>query len=795
VRRPRVGHVAPHQLVGVEPPVAQRPVVAGGDHSRVGLAHGDGVDPSLVAPQGGDESALRHLPQAHGPVATARHHERLRGGDRGDGVVVPRHLPNATPARGVPQANHAVGASRDDEPPSGDEGQGGGDARVVGPGADSLTRQQVPDGERTLLGGHEEEPLPGEREEGVDLSLGSLHRLEEGAAARVPDADLVSAGRHRRVGVGGLHESADRPGQAPEDEPRVRRGAGGGVPVEINGATELARAGERDVGFHCVPEEAVEPAEELIGPGLAGVGRARFLHPAHQGGVVEVPPRPRGEAGVVRRLDVLGLGLERPAPEGVGLGGPAQVHERDGPVVEPVGRAAAAPGLAARVGAAGGALPGRSQGGRDVGEAARALLRPLPEALSEERGHLVRHRGQARPRGSAVEVLLQHLGGGEPEVPRPRPHEHLEDGEGEAPEVGPPREGLSRRLLGREVGGGARPASFDRHRVPVPRAGRERAGGAGRPRASEAEVRHLRRAVRAEEHVGGLDVPVDEALLVRVVKTPGRLDADVENGLERGETSAADPVEEASPVDELGEDERQVEGPADVVAGHHVRVQAEVDPGLRFLLEEVRSSRRLQHLGQRRLDREVESPPAVPHPVDAAHASLAEDSRDLVEAEDDVTHAPVDRRRARGARPGRWRGSGPLGDGGGERPRFRARRSLAARPDGRGRRRGLEDGRRRLLVAGGSGGREDRPAARAADLPAREVRGHAVGRRSASGAGDGEELLGHRLRAPPAGRPGTRRRSGIGRRGRPAGRDRSRTRSRRAGRDRARGGESPRRGG
>jgi hypothetical protein len=67
------------------------------------------------------------------------------------------------------------------------------------------------------------------------------------------------------------------------------------------------------------------------------VGRAGFLHVSEDLVVRQVSFEPRGEPGVVGGLDVLRLGRKRALPQRGGLGGPAEVDQRDGAVVERVG--------------------------------------------------------------------------------------------------------------------------------------------------------------------------------------------------------------------------------------------------------------------------------------------------------------------------------------------------------------------------------------------------------------------------------------------------------------------------
>ncbi len=230
---------------------------------------------------------------------------------------------------------------------------------------------------------------------------------------------------------------------------------------------------------------------------------------------------------------------------------------------------------------------------------------------------------------------------------------------------------------------------------------------------------------------------------MRVMEAPRELDRDVEDGLRGVEAPGACGVVQAAAVHVLREDERDRGDAAHVVAGDHVRVQAEVDPRLGLALEEVGSPRGVQGRGERRLDGEVEVPAAVPHAVDAAHAALPEDALDLVETQHHLARLPGDA--AGGRRSRRGRRLGPRG------------RERAVVREGRGDGSGLGHGGLGHVGVGtvgaarGAGGRwsgghgEAGGAAGAAHRPAGEAGGDAVGGDAAGRAADRQEGgLGHR---------------------------------------------------
>ena len=438
----------------------------------------------------------------------------------------------------------------------------------------------------------------------------------------------------------------------------------------------------------------------------------------------------------------MGLGLEGALPELGRLGLPPEVEERHRAVVEGVGGTLAHPRLPAQVGPFRGRLVGLTQRGRRVEEAPRALLRVLAEAAPEEVGHGSRHFGQAG--GGREQVFLEGIGAGHPPLPRALAGEHLEDRQGPAPEVGSAGQGVPARLLGGHVGRGAAARTLDAQGLPAPGGTRGR-GHRQVPqaaRAREAEVRDLGHPVARDHDVGRLHVEVDEPLLVGVVKPPGELDGHVQHLVEGGELPGPDPVVHAAAVHELREDHGQALQAAHVEAGHRVRVQAQVHPGLRLALEEVGSSLRFEEHGPRHLGREVEVPAAVTHLVDATHAALSEQAQDLVQVEKDLAHLPFGEPLG-GESPAR---AGAGGDEGGGPPHVQARgQGLGGLVDG-----GL--GCYRLHPEG------DR-AARAADVPAQEARGRVVRARATARADDADRLPRHQ---PTASRRASRSSAAVG---------------------------------
>ena len=221
-------------------------------------------------------------------------------------------------------------------------------------------------------------------------------------------------------------------------------------------------------------------------------------------------------------------------PQRGGLGGAAEVDERDGAVVERVGGAWPTLRLRRGYGRPATCLPGRPQDRGHLREVVGTILRPLAEAAGED--------DRRRARGKAARCPGdggEHLGRREAVLPRAPPSEGLEHRQAEAPQVRPAAEGVARGLLGREVGRRPAAAALDRHVCPAAAPAVTGAGTAGRAGAPcEAEVGDLGQPVRREHDVRGLDVAVHEPLLVGVVQPPRELDRDVEDGLDGGRGAA-----------------------------------------------------------------------------------------------------------------------------------------------------------------------------------------------------------------------------------------------------------------
>ena len=236
---------------------------------------------------------------------------------------------------------------------------------------------------------------------------------------------------------------------------------------------------------------------------------------------------------------------------------------------------------------------------------------------------LLDHRGQDVRDRLAVEELLAG--------------EHLEEHDPESPDVGAPVDGLPARLLGRHVGGraedqarlGARVRERGRLREVARRARRRVAG----PGLGEAEVEHLDLAARRQLDVRGLEVAVDDPLLVGFLERLGHLPRDRER-LVHGDRPALQPRREVLALDELhhqdGDPRRVFERRG--LEAVEVRDARVVERGeeLRLAIEAGEPFGVGREGARQELERDVAAELRVPGAVDLAHAACAERGDDHV---------------------------------------------------------------------------------------------------------------------------------------------------------------------
>lgn len=123
--------------------------------------------------------------------------------------------------------------------------------------------------------------------------------------------------------------------------------------------------------------------------------------------------------------------------------------------------------------------------------------------------------------------------------------------------------------------------------------------------------------------------------------SPHNISLGDDDGVPVAKVAVTNPDAHAAAGQVLGEDPGDAVDGAHVMAGAHVRVQAEGDPGPGLADEALLVARGPEHLRQRALDGQVGVPAQVPDPVDNAHAAPAEDPGHLVEIQDPVADGPL----------------------------------------------------------------------------------------------------------------------------------------------------------
>ena len=159
----------------------------------------------------------------------------------------------------------------------------------------------------------------------------------------------------------------------------------------------------------------------------------------------------------------------------------------------------------------------------DVADVAQALARILLETVLEEWPYTGRHAVQVRFVLDDVRKDVSHLVALE-QLPA---REHFVEDHAECPDVGAAIDRLASRLLGTHIGGraehdaGARLGGCrDRRRVRHRRPACARRGGR---EFRDSEVQHLHRPIGSDLDVRGLEIAVDDPLLVRSFERLGDL--------------------------------------------------------------------------------------------------------------------------------------------------------------------------------------------------------------------------------------------------------------------------------
>ena len=244
---------------------------------------------------------------------------------------------------------------------------------------------------------------------------------------------------------------------------------------------------------------------------------------------------------------------------------------------------------------------------------------PLQAAAQQAPDAGRRVRRQHRVRGIAAEHLREGLG-------RRRPGERrlsgqqLVEHDAEGPDVGLAARHLAAGLLGAHVGGGAH------HRVRFGDGGR--VVRSGLDRLGEAEVQHLHAAVRRHLDVGGLQIAVDDALVVRGLQRLG----DLERKRQRfgdGQRASEQTVGERLALHQLQHQHARVLPRLHAVDGGDVGV-VQRGENLRLALQPGQPLRVLGEIAGQCLDGDVAVERGIAGAPHFAHPAPAQQRHDLV---------------------------------------------------------------------------------------------------------------------------------------------------------------------
>ena len=235
--------------------------------------------------------------------------------------------------------------------------------------------------------------------------------------------------------------------------------------------------------------------------------------------------------------------------------------------------------------------------------------------------------------GSSARLLLEdrrHGLGAGLAVEGPGARDHLVEHRAEGEQVRAAVRGLAAHLLGRHVVDGAQHRA--RRRQPGARAELHRDVGVGRgiglDRAGQAEVQDLHPAVVGQEDVLGLEVAVDDALVVGGGQAAGDLAA-VLGGLARGQRALEQAVAQGLALEQLGHQEGRALLAAEIVDRQDVGVREGGD-GLGLALEPGQARGVVGQVAGQDLDRHVALEVGVAGREDLAHAAGADAAGDAV---------------------------------------------------------------------------------------------------------------------------------------------------------------------
>jgi hypothetical protein len=147
----------------------------------------------------------------------------------------------------------------------------------------------------------------------------------------------------------------------------------------------------------------------------------------------------------------------------------------------------------------------------------------------------------------------------------------------------------------------------------------------------EPEIENLDAAVQRHEDVVGLQVPMDDALLVRGGQPLRDLER-VIHGSSHGQRAAGEASAQRLPLERLRDDVEEPVLPSDVEYRRDVGV-VQRSRSLRLLFEATQPIGILGERGRQDLDRDLALEPFVPGAVNLAHPARPDGGQDLVRSE------------------------------------------------------------------------------------------------------------------------------------------------------------------
>ena len=265
----------------------------------------------------------------------------------------------------------------------------------------------------------------------------------------------------------------------------------------------------------------------------------------------------------------------------------------------------------------------------DIAQPPRRILLQAPsQQITNPAGRL---RRQSVPVGLAADDSREDIRE-RPARERLAARQHLEQHAPERPDVGPPVDSLTSRLLGAHVGRGAQNgARFSRRG----RDGRRDVGVTTRKRwrhrFGESEIDELDLPVRSEPDVGRLQVAMDDALRVGGVEAGGDLLRQGDGFADRNRT-ARNQIGERFALDERHHEKVDAVLCADVVQRTDVQM-LDGRNRARFAFEALNKAGRSGDVRGKNLDGDRAIETRVARPIDFAHGPCSGQGLDLIRAE------------------------------------------------------------------------------------------------------------------------------------------------------------------